>query len=729
MAFLLLVALAIFATPAFSQTTEVPERVSYQGIVTDKLGNLLAPTDPGNYEVVFRVWDSPTGGTTPVYSEKQTITIFKGEFSALVGAGADVTGEEASGPSNVSIAQAFNNASRYLGVTVASAPATPVSGSDPEITPRQQIVTTPFAFRSTLAETVAVGGVNTGAISDSSITLPKLGTGSVDSLKIVDGSVGTADLAGGSVTAGILAGGSVTSAAILDGAVGTLDLADGSVTSLKILNGTVATVDLDDSAVTNAKIANGSVTLSKLGSDVGTWTANGANLYRFSGNVGIGTTIPSKSLHVYDGASGNPVNSTAVAVLEDNSNAYLQINSPNSSYAGILFGRNGRASEGGISFTPSEDLTFLTGNNLTRMTVKADGKVGIGTTNPAATLTVTGNMAVGATTAPANETVNLFNIAAGETDDGAVNGITFWETGKAYGMSLGYDGSGGGGDNALRFYKNGGSSFMSMTADGFIGIGTETPDVPLHVVSSAVETFTLAAYLSPAGAANPTDASFSTSIGIWSNQGISANIFLVYSDERIKDVLGISNASDDLDTLKSIEVVDYQLKDKVAGLGRPVKKVVAQQVERVYPQAVSRTTDVVPDIYRKGMSVGGWIQCETDLSVGEQVRIIGDEGPALHEVVETGEDRFRVTEALPDGEVFVYGRRVDDFRVVDYEAIAMLNVSATQELARENEALKKRLAELEAKERARDAKLVAIEALLKSGTKPAVQTASLGGAE
>ena len=729
MAPLLLVALAIFATPVFSQTTEVPGRVSYQGIVTDKLGNLLAPTDPGNYEVVFRVWDSPTGGTTPVYSEKQTITIFKGEFSALVGAGADVTGEEASGPSNVSIAEAFNNASRYLGVTVASAPATPVGGSDPEITPRQQIVTTPFAFRSTVAETVAVGGVNTGAISDSSITLSKLGTGSVDGFKIVDGSIGTADLAGSSVTAGILAGSSVTTAAILDGAVGTLDLADQAVTSLKIFDGTVNTVDLADSAVTNAKIANGSVSLSKLGSDVGTWTASGSNLYRSSGNVGIGITNPSRRLHVQAASSGNPIFPSAVAALENNGSTYLQINSPNSNYAGILFGRNGNDAEGGITFTPSEDLNFLTGNNTSRMTIKADGKVGIGTTSPAATLTVTGKMAVGATTAPATETVNLFNIAAGSTDNGAVNGITFWETGATYGMSLGYDGTGSGGDNSLRFYKNNGDSFMSMTADGFVGIGTETPDVPLHVVSSAIQTFTLEALLASSGASNTSSPGYTINISIRAAQAVLASSFLVVSDERIKDVLGISNASDDLDTLKSIEVVDYQLKDKVAGLGRPVKKVVAQQVERVYPQAVSRTTDVVPDIYRKGMSVDGWIQCETDLSVGEQVRIIGDEGPALHEVVETGEDRFRVTEALPDGEVFVYGRLVDDFRVVDYEAIAMLNVSATQELARENEALKKRLAELEAKERARDAKLVAIEALLKSGAKAAVQTASLGGAE
>jgi hypothetical protein len=45
----------------------------------------------------------------------------------------------------------------------------------------------------------------------------------------------------------------------------------------------------------------------------------------------------------------------------------------------------------------------------------------------------------------------------------------------------------------------------------------------------------------------------------------------------------------------------------------------------------------------------------------------------------------------------------------------MLNVSATQELTRQNEALTKRVAELEAKDRVRDAKLASIEKLLSSG--------------
>ena len=33
--------------------------------------------------------------------------------------------------------------------------------------------------------------------------------------------------------------------------------------------------------------------------------------------------------------------------------------------------------------------------------------------------------------------------------------------------------------------------------------------------------------------------------------------------------------------------------------------------------------------------------------------------------------------------MFVYGREVNDFHTVDYDAISMLNVSATQELAKQ----------------------------------------------
>lgn len=70
-----------------------------------------------------------------------------------------------------------------------------------------------------------------------------------------------------------------------------------------------------------------------------------------------------------------------------------------------------------------------------------------------------------------------------------------------------------------------------------------------------------------------------------------------------------------------------------------------------------------------------------------------------------------------------------DFRSVDYEAIAMLDVPATRELSRRLAAkdariaaLEKSLAGLKAKDEARDTKLAAIEALL---TRDAAKTVTV----
>ena len=58
----------------------------------------------------------------------------------------------------------------------------------------------------------------------------------------------------------------------------------------------------------------------------------------------------------------------------------------------------------------------------------------------------------------------------------------------------------------------------------------------------------------------------------------------------------------------------------------------------------------------------------------------------IYAVLEVGEAAFRTAFQPATDKVFVFGREVNDFRTVDYEAIAMLNVSATQELARKLEA-------------------------------------------
>ncbi|MDA7934947.1 hypothetical protein N9B65_07895, partial [Akkermansiaceae bacterium] len=167
----------------------------------------------------------------------------------------------------------------------------------------------------------------------------------------------------------------------------------------------------------------------------------------------------------------------------------------------------------------------------------------------------------------------------------------------------------------------------------------------------------------------------------------------------------------------------------------PQKKVIAQQVERVFPQAVNKSTSSIPDIFKNAEIADGWVQLSTDLKVGERVRLIGEKEESMEEVIEVRGDAFRTAFNPEEEKVFVYGREVEDFRTVDYDAIAMLNVSATQQVKKEldavkieNAKLKNQLAALVAEvakaDEAREARLLAIEQRLLGAAKNTVSIAS-----
>jgi hypothetical protein len=246
-----------------AQSSNVPALISYSGKVVDASGNAIT----GQRLMTFRVWNHPTDAATSnrLWSEQQTVVLSAGEFSVLIGAGSAVAGETNSGV----FADVFSGSTRYLGVTVDDGTA----AADPEISPRQQVVTTAFAFRSRVAETVASGGVTSAMLSSAAVNEAALATAAVSAAKLADASVQTAKIADGSVTTAKIADGAVTSAKMASGQIGanvltdgslvTSKLADGSVTSAKIADGSVALVDLAANSVDATKLTDGAVTLTK----------------------------------------------------------------------------------------------------------------------------------------------------------------------------------------------------------------------------------------------------------------------------------------------------------------------------------------------------------------------------------------------------------------------------------------------------------------------------------
>jgi hypothetical protein len=321
------------------------------------------------------------------------------------------------------------------------------------------------------------------------------------------------------------------------------------------------------------------------------------------------------------------------------------------------------------------------------------GKLGLGTTTPAAKLDVSGTIAVNR---------NYIYLAGGGDANHAITNIS------------GSDGEQFRFYNFLDFVSTAGSGDDRILSNGYFGIGTTNPQAPLEVngaTSSTPMSSTSVNYstITPSGGTSANHNGglngVNGAVAIIAHGDVIAQGTITVastvstSDRRIKDIRGLSNGAEDLATLNSIEITDYTMKDKFRWGNTPFKKVIAQQVEQVYPQAVTWEKDFLPNIYSFANKVEktdrGYLmtldKClPASLNTGNIRLEVQSKGRVVANLVEApGEDQLLLkTETdLTKGEVFVYGQEVSDFRTVDYDAISMLNVSATQELARRIKAL------------------------------------------
>jgi len=266
-------------------------------------------------------------------------------------------------------------------------------------------------------------------------------------------------------------------------------------------------------------------------------------------------------------------------------------------------------------------------------------------------------------------------------------------------------------------YNSAGFNPMTITSVGNVGIGTVNPAGKLHVGGTGAATANWSNFASMntsvtgynggplAGvllASLVTDSSIFCGGNVYTFTGTTTA-----SDRRIKNIKGHSDSRNDLATLNRIEITDYTMKDVATFGNKPFKKVIAQQVETVYPLAVSNTdfkgVSYLPTVYSMSASVKQVDKVYTismekahEIKDGEAVKLVTEHNPEIRAVAHVVDEKtftFTSTEKLGD-QVFVYGKECKDMKTVDYEALSMLNISATQELTKKVSALEAENAEL-----------------------------------
>lgn len=344
-------ALALAAPPraAAQATPNPPERLTYQGFLTDGNGVALGNTAPKNYDVIFRIWNSENQSQPAnlLWAEQQTVTVDKGYFSVLLGEGAS-TGEPR--PALSTLFKGATASDRWVGITVKGIGA---GGANVDILPRLRLLSAPYAFLAQQANRlVQDNGNDLISASGTAVTV----SGSLQVLNALTansfsgdgtGLAGVAKLNGGNTFSG---GQIINGPAAIQGA-NTLEFGFG--------------------------VAGKNGDAGKIG--YGTWQANALNI------VGAGTASNNRRVYVYaeggtDFAGGIRVRGGPPGGVGVNNNGYA-------------FSGNGGDNDSGMFSSGDGQVEFYS-NAGERMRIHSNGAVGIGTTAPDRTLHVNGTVGV-----------------------------------------------------------------------------------------------------------------------------------------------------------------------------------------------------------------------------------------------------------------------------------------------------------------------------------------------
>jgi hypothetical protein len=400
------------------------------------------------------------------------------------------------------------------------------------------------------------------------------------------------------------------------------------------------------------------------------WTANGT--------VGIGTSAPSGRFVIY----GTSADSTSPPD-----------NNPNNHHLIITNSKTGTTP---YSMALGMDQTYgcgyinAAGNGIIQPVClqSRGGNVGIGTANPKAPLHI-----YKAGGSPGNTLQGEIRVCS---DDNQISRIGCYEEpdGSTWGGFFQYNGGGvdviqiGGKANGVDQY------FVNISrTTGNVGIGTDNPQVPLHIPRSSTISVGAGGYYFSTGTSIigfGGNGALATSIRV-SDAIVTGASFIAASDIRVKK--NIQPVRNSLQIIDQLNIVSY---DKIDYLGTGVDAgIIAQDIQDILPRTISKHPSFIPNIYQCATyedinddEIRVDVMCnDKDVKEGGRVQlkiVKGDKeesyDTSLYQLTGTSFVIKKWPDFSSDHKVFVYGTEVDDFLSVDKDQIGMLAAAGVKDL-------------------------------------------------
>ncbi len=199
---------------------------------------------------------------------------------------------------------------------------------------------------------------------------------------------------------------------------------------------------------------------------------------------------------------------------------------------------------------------------------------------------------------------------------------------------------------------------------------------------------------------------------------IMSNTYVGASDKRIKKEIQSLKDNESLNIIRKLDTKSYKYRDPIERGNDKVIGFIAQDVKEIIPSAVKTIKHVIPDEIRIVKATYSKVKNSWQMKLYESLK------PGIYRFIfrksktdintdkiklETFDGKTFTVDQKYDEEVFLYGKEVDDFLVIDKQKIFAVAYSALQQVDKNQRVLQEKVDKLEKSNSAQAALIVKLE--------------------